>query len=92
MLLQNYKLQEHFPQVDFQGLMLGTKNPGREAWAAFFRALAPQRGHWYSVLLSISTTKFYQQHYAVFPPLSKVASIGEDVLRAVLVHCGLVMF
>jgi hypothetical protein len=85
-------LQEHFPPADVQDLMLGTRNPGREALAAFFRALAPQRGHWYSVLLSSSTTDFDEQHCAVFPPLSKLASIGEDMLWVVLVHCGLAMF
>jgi hypothetical protein len=72
--------------------MMASRTAGREALAPFFHSLAPQRGHWYSILLSSTKTYFDEQHYAAFLSLSKKVSIEEGILWEVLVHCGLVMF
>jgi hypothetical protein len=87
-----YLLREDIPQADVQDSMLALRNAGRQALAAFFHSLAPQHGHWYSILLSSTTTVFDEQHNATFLPLSKLVSIEEGMLQAVLVHCGLAMF
>jgi hypothetical protein len=66
---------------------------GRVALGAFFQAMQPERGHWYSILLPMKATSgFDEKHYSAFPPLSKLSSIKEEILRELLVHCGLVMY
>ena len=72
--------------------MNSSRKAGRQALAAFFSGLGAQRGHWYSVILSSSTGASDERHSAAFPPLSKLASVGEAMMRNVLLHCGLVQF
>ncbi len=72
--------------------MSASSSAGRKALADFFRGLEPQRGHWYSIILPSSTTASDERHARAFPPLSKVASIGEEMMQAVLLHCGLLRF
>jgi hypothetical protein len=85
-------LQEDVPQVDVQYSMLASRNAGRQAPASFFRAMQPERAHWYSILSLEHSTTFDKQHHLAFPSLSKSSSIDEVILRTLLVHCGLVMF
>jgi hypothetical protein len=65
---------------------------GRQALADFFSALAPQRAHWYSIILPVSEGGSEDRIAAAFPPLSKIASLHEGMLREVLLQCGLLQF
>ncbi len=73
-------------------LMNSSRKAGRQALAAFFSGLGAQRGHWYSIILSCSTGASDERHSIAFPPLSKLASVGEAMMQNVLLHCGLIQF
>ena len=79
--------------MDIQFSMPSSRIAGRQALGNFFRAMQPERAHWYSIIMSNQVTGCdNNNHYSVFPPLSKLSSIQEDILKQVLVHCGLAMF
>ena len=72
--------------------MLASSYTGRQALAEFLRGLGPQRGHWYSIILQPGLLGIDENVARAFPPLSKLASIGEEMMRAVLLHCGLLQY
>ncbi len=72
--------------------MASSRTAGRQALGAFFRTMQPERAHWCSIIISKQTTAYDEKFYSAFPPLSKLASIEEEIFRHVLFHCGLVMY
>ena len=90
--MQSIPYGEGIPAADVQYSMASSRTAGRQALGAFFRALQPERAHWYSIIISRQTTASDEQLYKAFPPLSKLASIEEEMFRQVLFHCGLVMY
>jgi len=69
-----------------------SRNAGRIALADFFFGLHSQRGHWYNIIASTKIGSMDETINKAFPPLGKLASVDEDMMRNVLVHCGLIMF
>ena len=72
--------------------MSSSRKVGRQALADFFSALVPQRAHWYSIILPIGEGGSEDRIAAAFPPLSKIASLHEEMLREILLQCGLLQF
>jgi hypothetical protein len=52
--------------------MSSSRIAGRKALGNFFRAMQPERAHWYSIIMSNQVTGCdNNNHYSAFPPLSK---------------------
>jgi hypothetical protein len=65
---------------------------GRQAFASFFCAMVQFKAHWYAIVLPSTPSDYDDLHHAVFPALSKLTSIEEQVMREVLLHCKLVQY
>ncbi len=80
--------------MDVQVTMSSSRSSGRKALADFFSCFNSQRAHWYSIIISSSkmSSTDAAHHFQAFPSLGKVASVAEDFMQDVLLHCGLVMF
>jgi hypothetical protein len=50
------------------------------------------KAHWYSIILPKNPMASDDLYHAVFPLLSKLTSIEEDMMRDILVHCKLVQY
>ena len=73
-------------------MMDSTRKAGRQALADFFSGFNSQRGHWYAIILSSNVGSNDEVLCKAFPSLGRLASVGEDTMREVLLHCGLIQF
>ena len=72
--------------------MSSSRKLGRQALAEFFSGFIPQRARWYSIILPTKEGVIDDRIAYAFPPLSKVASLREEMMQALLLHCRLVQF
>jgi hypothetical protein len=72
--------------------MNSSRIAGRQALANFFSGFIPQPAHWYSIILPMKDGCTDDRIAHAFPPLCKLASLKEEMMQALLLHCGLVQF
>jgi hypothetical protein len=73
-------------------MMSSTRKLGRQALAEFFSGFVPQRAHWYSIVVPAKEGVIDDRIAYAFPPLSKLASLREGMMQALLLHCRLLQF
>jgi hypothetical protein len=55
----------------------------------FFFSVSSQKAHWYLIILPTNTNNVCNELRSIFPPLSYLLNIEEQLLRAVLLRCNL---
>lgn len=85
-------LHKILAKADCRLMMRSTRKASRQALADFFSDYNPQWGHWYTIILSSNKGSTDELLCKAFPPLGKVASVGEDTMREVLLYCSLIQF
>jgi hypothetical protein len=75
-----------------QVMMSSSRKLGRQALAEFFSGFLLQRAHWYSIVVPAKEGVIDDRIAYAFPPLSKLASLREDMMQALLLHCRLLQF
>ncbi len=73
-------------------MMSSLRKLGQQALAEFFSGFVPQRAHWYSIVVPTKEGVIDDRIAYAFPPLSKLASLQEEMMQALLLHCRLVQF
>jgi len=65
---------------------------GRKGLADLFTSMVIKDAHWYSIVLLDNPDCFNSLHDQVFPSLSKILHIDEEMMRLCLQSCGLLRF
>ncbi len=85
-------IEDHIYKADGRLSLLASSYISRQALAEFLCGLGPQRGHLYLIILPAGISGIDDNVARAFLPLSKLESIGEEMMRAVLLHCGLLQY
>jgi hypothetical protein len=72
--------------------MTSMRNIGKQGLADFFTLMLIKDMHWYSIMLLDNPDSFNNLHGHVFPSLSKILNIDEEMMRLCLQSCGLLHF
>jgi hypothetical protein len=75
---------------DGQDIMSAAQNLSRSALADFLVATEPQRAHWYCIKEPLLGEAYCQEIKLLFPSLSSLLNIKDEVLTSVLKIAGLV--
>jgi hypothetical protein len=73
-----------------QEVMGAAQNLSRSALADFLVATEPQRAHWYCIKEPLLREAYCQEIKLLFPSLSSLLNIKDEVLTSVLKIAGLV--
>jgi hypothetical protein len=65
---------------------------GRSALAEFIQKLMPSKAHWYAIIQPGSEEPNSSLIHSVFPAMSDLLSLDDEVWRTMLVHLGLATY
>ena len=80
--------QDNAAALEWQVMKLSSRNLCRKAIADFFSTVEPQHAHWYCIKSPAVGDTFHHELKAMFPPLSSLLNLPEDVLMSALRVAG----